>query len=43
MTMTMVRKYNKNMKSITGLVIYVIKKNKESFKIIMSYSMVTLI
>jgi len=43
MTMTMVTKYNKNIKSITGLVICVIEKDKESFKIIMSYSIVTLI
>jgi len=39
----MVTKYNKGMKSITGLVIHVTEKKKKSSKIIMSYSMVTLI
>jgi len=39
----MVTKYNKGIKSITGLVIHITENKKESSKIIMSYSMVTLI
>ena len=39
----MVTKYNKGIKSITDLVIHITENKKESFKIIMSYSMVTLI